>query len=125
MKSHIVIIEDDPAVLHLVEFILTKEGYRVTPLPALGTVEALIDLKADCYILDEQLPFVTGHIIAIILKSNERTKNIPVILMSAYAELETFASLCKADEYLKKPFEADTLLKLLAKTLARPHFSLN
>ena len=125
MKPHIVIIEDDPVVLRLVEFILTKERYCVTTLPAIGTVEALIDLNADCYILDEQLPFVNGHIIAIILKSNERTKNVPVILMSAYAELETFASLCKADAYLKKPFEADTLLKLVAKALAQPHYSLN
>jgi DNA-binding response OmpR family regulator len=125
MKPHIVIIEDDPAVLQLLEIILTKQGYRVTPLPALGTVEALIELKADCYIIDEQLPFVTGHIIAIILKSSEQTKNIPIILMSAYSELETFASLCKADAYLKKPFETNTLFKLLTSTLIKSRFSLN
>lgn len=104
MEKHIVIIEDDSYMLELMAFLLEAEGYRVTKLAHLHTLEQLIDLKADCFIIDEQLPYVNGHIICIMLKSKAATNDIPVILTSAFDELEGFATLCKANAYFKKPF---------------------
>lgn len=61
-------------------------------------------MEADCFIIDEQLPFVSGHIICIMLKSKLATKDIPIILVSASDDLESYASQCKADAFFKKPF---------------------
>ena len=100
-------------LLSLVGKLLQSEGYRVTRLERLSSMEELIELGADCFIIDEQLPNVSGHIICIFLKSKPQTKAVPVILMSAFKELEYFADLSGANAYLKKPFEKQDLLHVL------------
>jgi DNA-binding response OmpR family regulator len=117
-KKHIVIIEDDITLLQLLEKLLQSEGYRVTCLEALATIEQLIALKADCFILDEHLPNVTGHIICILVKSKPETKTVPVILMSGYKELEYFADISCADAYIKKPFGREQLLPIIQRVLS-------
>ena len=112
-NKHIVIIEDDTSFLHLLRKFLQSEGYQVTCFEKLTTIERLIDLKADYFIIDEQLPNVSGHIICILLKSKQQTKEIPVILMSAYDELEYFADISCANAYLKKPFVRQELLRVI------------
>lgn len=114
MPKHIVVIEDNPNILSIITDLLEDEGYRVTPFPALASIEALIELKPDCFILDEQLPHVSGHIICMLLKSKTPTKDIPVILISASNRLESFADLSQADAWLKKPFDINALAKLVA-----------
>lgn len=104
MKVHVVIIEDDADLRETITYLLEESGYRVTALGAMETLEALIDLKADCFILDEQLPVISGHIICILLKSKAETSQIPVILISGHDQLEGVANLCKAEAFVKKPF---------------------
>ena len=82
MNPHIIVIEDNQALLATVTDVLEDSGYRVTPLTAIRSLEELAELRADCFILDEQLPVVSGHIICIMLKSRPETKDIPVILIS-------------------------------------------
>jgi DNA-binding response OmpR family regulator len=113
MQKHIVLIEDNLYILAAWGGLLETEGYKVTKLPAFPNVETIIDLNPDCFVLDEQLPHISGHIICMLLKSKPQTKDIPVILMSAADELENFAGLCEADAFLKKPFTADSLLNLI------------
>ena len=43
------------------------------------------------------------------LKSNEKTRQIPIILLSAEADIKTVCIACGADDYLPKPFDVDTL----------------
>ena len=118
--EHIVIIEDDTYFLKVITYLLEEAGYRVTGFTELTNVDELSALKADCFIIDEQLPNVNGHIICIMLKSREQTKYIPVILASAYEGLEGFAGMCKADAFLKKmSFNPEDLLDLVALTIAR------
>jgi DNA-binding response OmpR family regulator len=112
-NKHIVIIEDDISFLQLLRKFLQSEGYRVTCFEKLTTIEGLIELKADYFIIDEQLPNVNGHIICILLKSKQQTKEIPVILMSAYEELEYFADISCANAYLKKPFARQELSNVI------------
>ncbi|MBC7401169.1 MAG: response regulator transcription factor [Mucilaginibacter sp.] len=118
MEKHIVIIDDDQELLDVMEYLLTEVGYRVTCINRIATIEELLALKPDCFILDEQMPVVNGHILCIILNSKPETKNIPVILVSAHEEIESYANLCEASAFLKKPFlnPAD-LLNVVAKTL--------
>jgi len=104
MKTHIVVIEDNPALLSAVSEVLEDAGYQVTALNAIESLESLTELWADCFILDEHLPVVSGHIICIMLKSKPETADIPVILISGHEQLESITTLCKAEAFLKKPF---------------------
>jgi CheY-like chemotaxis protein len=118
MKPHIVVIEDDRDFLLLVTFLLEEEGYKVTGLTALCTIEDLIALNADCFILDEHLPFVSGHIICLMLKTNPGTKFIPVILASAVKNLREIAERYNADAFIPKPLlDISDLSRLVAATI--------
>lgn len=103
-QQHIVIIEDDADMRDVMTQVLEADGYRVTAFAAITSLEDLLNAKADCFVLDEQLPFVSGHIICIMLKSKLATKEIPVILISASPSLEGHATLSQADAFLGKPF---------------------
>ncbi len=117
-NKHVVIIEDDTSLLQLLQKFLQSEGYLVSCFEKLSTIEELIELKADCFLIDEHLPNVSGHIICILLKSKLQTKGIPVILMSAFEELENFADISCADTFLKKPFARQELSELLSSVLS-------
>ncbi len=117
--KHIVIIEDDPELLSLLATLLEADGYRVTQLTHLESVEALINLNADAFIIDEILPVVNGHIICIILKSKPQTKHIPVVLISGDDKLQHVATLCEANAYIRKPFDDyKNVQQVLEETLA-------
>jgi CheY-like chemotaxis protein len=118
MEKHIVIIDDDQALLSVMEFLLAEAGYHVTCINRITTIEELLDLKADCFIIDEQMPVVNGHILCMILNSKPQTKDIPVVLVSAHEEIENYANLCEASAFLKKPFrDPADLLNVVAKTI--------
>jgi len=114
MPKHIVVIEDNYDILTIITALLEDEGYRVTAFPALTSIEELTELKPDCFIFDEQLPYVSGHIICMLLKSKAPTKGIPVILISASNRLEGYAGLSEADAWLQKPFNIKDLASLVA-----------
>jgi len=111
--KHILIIEDDPDIRSILQFLLEENGFRVTALPQVHTIEELIAIQPGYFLIDENLPVINGHILCIILKSKPQTRHIPVILMSASEQLAGVASLCEAEHFLKKPFDHDDLLKIL------------
>jgi DNA-binding response OmpR family regulator len=105
----IAVVEDDEAILDIVELLLTDEGYQVI------TAETELDLDSlptlpDLIILDNWLGLKSGHDICISLKHNPATSEIPVILMSAVNDLESIAADCKADMYISKPFDIKEFL---------------
>jgi len=105
-------------MLEILGSYLKAEGYRVTELSRLASIEELIDLKANCFIIDEYLPHVTGHIICILLKSKPQTKHIPVILMSALTEIDYYADLSEADAFINKPYNIDDVVDLVKKKVS-------
>jgi DNA-binding response OmpR family regulator len=117
-KKHIVVIEDDTVLLTIIGKLLQSEGYSVTNLETLSSVEDLIESKADCFIIDEHLPNVSGHIICMLLKAKPQTMSLPVILMSAFEELEYFADLSCANVYLKKPFNKHEIISRVSSVLS-------
>jgi DNA-binding response OmpR family regulator len=118
MGKHIAIIDDDVIIAEVIKELLQEQGYRATSLPSLSTIENLMALNADCFVIDEQLPFISGHIICIMLKSKPQTKDIPLILVSASDRLEGYAFQCKADAFFKKPFvNIHELIALVTSTL--------
>lgn len=124
MKS-ILILDDDPASLALVEGVLEAEGYETRK--AASPLEALEILKRwtpDAILLDIQLHGLdNGLEFAQRLKSNIATRAIPIIAFTAYGERWTAAETREAgcDGFLEKPITAqmlaDAVRKAVEKTL--------
>ena len=120
----ILAVDDDPAVLSLMEQILQSRNYRV--VTARSGREGLAKVREtmpDLVVLDGMLPEVHGFEICRQLKTSERFRHIPVVMVSAIHTGWRFAADVKekygADDYLEKPFEAAELLRRVESLLNR------
>lgn len=112
----VLVVDDDDMILQLLAQILEGKRYRV--ITAKGGREALAKVREhvpDLVILDGMLPEIHGFEICRQLKTSERFRHIPVMMISAVHTGWRFAADVKekygADEYLEKPFEAAELLR--------------
>ncbi|MDO5423525.1 MAG: response regulator transcription factor [Eubacteriales bacterium] len=106
MKT-IAIIDDDPYIGNLLQELLTQEGYRT--LRAYSGTEALLLLTTqtpDLILLDLMLPGLSGEELL------PKLKSIPVIVLTAKAEIDSKVSLLLegASDYITKPFDTRELL---------------
>lgn len=114
--KRILIADDDPVILRLIQVNLELEGYQV--LTANNGQEAVDAANAeipDLVILDIMMPRLDGYQACEQLKSNDVTKEIPVIFLSAKAQsgdIEKGRSYGVA-EYLTKPFDPSELLEVV------------
>ncbi len=114
----ILVVDDDPDILDALQFMLEDAGYKVTTTEKGEYAENLHDTNGglpDVIILDVLLSGKDGRLICQKLKSQEETKHIPVIMMSAHNNAGQSATLVGADEFMAKPFDADELLAKIAK----------
>lgn len=109
-------VDDDDGILRLTEQLLQSRRYRV--LTASTGREALAKVREtmpDLVVLDGMLPEVHGFEICRQLKTSERFRHIPVLMMSAVHTGWRFAADVKekygADDYLEKPFEPAEFLR--------------
>jgi len=114
MNNKIVLIDDDEDILDVIQYILADEGYNVVAYDHLQPLEKIIEQKASVILLDNKLANAYSNTLCIALKSNYKTKHIPVILMSAAEDLEQIAKACNADAFLNKPFELKEFIKLVS-----------
>ena len=112
----ILAVDDDEGILKLTEQLLQSRRYRV--LAARTGREALAKVREtmpDLVVLDGMLPEVHGFEICRQLKTSERFRHIPVLMMSAVHTGWRFAADVKekygADDYLEKPFEPAEFLR--------------
>ena len=112
-KGRILIVDDEEDILSLVEYNLKKEGYRTI---GVKTGEAALQLveeeTPDLIILDLMLPEMDGLEVCRILKSNENTSDIPIIMLTAKGEEADIVVGLEigADDYVTKPFSPRVLL---------------
>jgi DNA-binding response OmpR family regulator len=117
----IVVADDDPDVLRLLERRLTRRGYDVvTAADGRAALEAARRTLPDAVVLDSVMPAMTGGDACAALKADERTASIPVVLLSAHAaERDIVAGFDRgADEYLTKPFDIEELDETLQRLVA-------
>jgi DNA-binding response OmpR family regulator len=106
MDEKILVIEDDPATLRLVDYSLRHEGYGVlTASNGLEGIRKVHDEAPDLIILDIMLPGIDGFEICHRLRSEPDTAQLPILMFSAKAqEIDKDTGLkVGADEYLSKP----------------------
>ncbi|RYZ76228.1 MAG: response regulator transcription factor [Proteobacteria bacterium] len=117
MEKHIILIEDDGSLLELACQVLENEGYRVSALDSLTSIEELAEMQADLFVIDERLPSVSGHIICIMLHEQAATRHIPQLLISGSPMLTRYAELAEVNASLRKPFEIAELLGKITELL--------
>lgn len=111
MSKRIHVVEDDEDIRYIIEFILTDSNYEVSVSPtAKDFAESLPGNFPDLILLDIMLPDGDGRDICRCLKSNNSTKDIPIIMMSAHAGEKEIAEKCHANDFIKKPFDIEHFL---------------
>ncbi|HPW87841.1 MAG TPA: response regulator [Kaistella chaponensis] len=119
-SKKIVIVDDDVAILDSLGTMLDFEGFEVNTFMRGSEIFRLIETenKPNLILLDMWLCGEDGRDICKQLKSNERTKNIPVIIMSASRGLENTALQSGANAFIAKPFEIDDVVNKLHQLIA-------
>jgi DNA-binding response OmpR family regulator len=108
----IVIIEDDIAILDMLCEVFQEVGYEVITYADKNSIKGIIINRPDLVLLDNKLKDGFGYELCREMKANTLTKHIPVILTSAYSDLEELAEECGADGFMKKPFDLPALINM-------------
>ena len=112
-KRQILVIDDEKDIVSLLRYNLEKEGHQVlSALTGEAGLEAARSKKPDLILLDLMLPGVDGLEVCRLLKSDSRTKQIPVIMLTAKGtEIDQVVGLeLGASDYIAKPFSVKVLL---------------
>ncbi len=108
VKGSILIVDDSLNNLALLERILSRKGYQVTVASSGKLALDSVDLtQPDLILLDIMMPAMDGYEVCIRLKSNDRTRSIPIIFLSALVEVSNKVKAFNAGgvDYITKPFE--------------------
>ena len=114
-NKRVLIVDDELDIVESIKFSLEAEDIEC--IAAYDGEEALSKARKehpDLIILDIMLPKMNGYIVASRLKSDESYKHIPIIMLTARTQDMDLIVGYKtgADEYVKKPFDADMLVGL-------------
>ena len=118
----VLVVDDDPVILKLLEVNFEMEGFRV--LTAVDGGDGLRQARTklpDIVISDVMMPKVDGLELATALKSDPKTADLPVILLSARAQSADVQRGLDVgvDEYVTKPFDPLELVDLVLSVLDR------
>lgn len=118
--KNVLVIEDNHAILDVITLILQSESYKVNGLNKSADMLLHIEqFKPDLIILDIMLPDADGRDLLKTLRSDEKTADIPVLMISArYTEQNVQHGEFKPNGFLAKPFDIDDLLDRIEGILA-------
>jgi twitching motility two-component system response regulator PilH len=122
-RQKILVIDDDPKALILMEAVLKPYGYDVVLInDGREVIQTAKKEKPDLILLDIMMPGMDGYTILNKIKKEEAIKNIPVVMVTAL-ELDgnkVFASICGASAYATKPINSQHLIETITQFL--PNF---
>src|SRR5712692_6969874 len=114
----ILVADDKPAILEVLQQILEMEGYVVVTTTDGAKVLYLLHAEQpDLLLLDVWLPGCDGMEICRQIKQQETLWHIPVLLLSAHRDVQQRAAQANADGSIQKPFQMSTLLTAIASAL--------
>jgi two-component system phosphate regulon response regulator PhoB len=122
MSAKILMVEDEGAVREMVRFSLSQAGYEVYEAANVAVAKCFIaDNMPDLVLLDWMLPDMSGVDYARVLKKEELTRHIPIIMLTARGEeSDKIRGLdVGADDYVTKPFSVKELLARIKAVLRR------
>ena len=122
MTPTILVVEDEPAILELLKVNLVDAGYEVLSAPDAESAQAILrDRLPNLLLLDWMLPGMSGLALAKQLRADPRTRDLPVIMVTARTdEADKVAGLeAWVDDYVTKPFSPRELKARIKAVLRR------
>ena len=116
----ILIVDDEADVVEIVRFRLARDGYTIlTASDGESGLASIFRYHPDLVILDVMMPGIDGFEVLFQMKHNPRTRDTPVIMLTAKTD---FASISKGwgmdvDNYVTKPFNVDELARTVKNVL--------
>ena len=120
-NGKVLVVDDEVYILHILDFILGAENYDViTATNGEQALQKVRDEKPDLVVLDIMMPKIDGYETCRLIKSDPKTKMIPVILLTAKGR-EVDQKLGRevgASDYITKPFSPSKLIERVQAILA-------
>lgn len=120
--SRVLVVEDESAIAELISINLRHAGYDVTIAATADQAQVEVDgVLPDLVVLDWMLPGQSGLVLAKRWRGQSRTRELPIIMLTARAEEGDMISGLDAgaDDYLTKPFSTNELLARIRAVLRR------
>ena len=119
-RSRVLVVDDSATVRRMVTLALKRLGCEViTAAAGLEALAAMSNAVPDLVLLDIGLPNLDGHQICRAIRRNQRTRDVPVVMLTGRDGLmdRLRGKMAGADEYLSKPFDPQALTAVLRKYL--------
>lgn len=119
-RAEILIAEDSKVQSEVLQGILVKNGYHVSPVEnGLDGLYKVSETRPDLIISDVWMPKMTGYQFCSAIKHNEEFRDIPVILLTSLSDTKDIAQGLEAgaDYYLTKPYDENLLLMTIERLL--------
>ena len=119
-KKTILICDDDPLLVDLLEYRLASRGYAVLVAEDGGKeLRRLQEMRPDAILLDAMMPVIDGYEVLRKIRENPETAQVPVIMLTARKQEQDIVAALElaANDYLIKPFIPEELVARLARLL--------
>ena len=114
MNKTLLIFDDDQEILSVCRVILEKQNFHVEIKTYCDNIiEDTIITEPDVILMDLWIPLMGGENAINLLKNNDATQHIPVILFSANTDIAKISKRVNANGFLRKPFDLNELLKII------------
>lgn len=122
MQAKILIVEDERDIVELLRYNLQEAGFKTDYVRnGADALQRAIATPPDLILLDLMLPEVDGLVVCRLLKSDPRTKNVPIVMLTAKIEEDDRVKGLElgADDYIPKPFSPREVVLRVAAVLRR------
>ncbi|MBE7448777.1 MAG: response regulator [Kofleriaceae bacterium] len=121
-QERVLVIDDSPTIVRVVELVLTKAGFEVSSAPdGEAGVAAARAHRPDLILLDFVMPKMNGYQVCRELAADAALRDIPVVLMSAKGDQvgERFVKVMGIVDYITKPFSPEAITAVVQHTIAK------
>ena len=118
-EKQILVVDDDIAIVEMLEMILDDEGYAV--VRAYNGQEGLVLAKQhmpDLILLDLMLPDMQGAVVAQHIRHEPRLQHVPILVISASKDMQDIVKTMDVQGSIAKPFQLNTLLSSVESQLS-------
>ena len=117
-RKKILVADDDTDILEVMTLILNEKGYDVKTEKNGEKVLQMKEDLPDLLLLDIRMSGMDGRDICRQLKSQDQTRNLPIIMLSANIDIQKMSAECGANAYLPKPFDINELVKMINRLIS-------
>ncbi len=118
----VLVIDDSPTILKVVQLVLTKAGFRVeTASDGEAGLASARETRPDLILLDFVMPRMNGYQVCRSLAADAGLRGVPVVLMSAKGDQvgERFVKVMGIVDYITKPFSPEAITAVVQHTIAK------